>query len=356
VRIAILNDSHCGARNSADIFLDYFATFYSDIFFPYCDKHAIKQIIHLGDFYDQRKLVNFKALHHNRKTFLEPMRERGMTMDIIPGNHDVFYRNTNDLCSLKELLGYFVENVNIVMTPRVMDYAGCKIALLPWINQENYSDSLQFIQTCQASIIGAHLELDGFDMAKGVAAHGGMDPAIFNRFEQVWTGHYHTKSKKGNISYLGTQYEMTWSDADDAKYFHIFDTDTREITAVRNPHTIFTKIIYNDKIDSVLPVVTSATVNRKLVKVLVVAKTDLFGFDRFIDNLQKLEPFELKIAENYEEFLGANVTVDSSIETVSDTALLMDSYVEAVDTLLDKTKIKHQLRELHAEAQNLEIV
>lgn len=104
MKIAVLNDTHCGIRNSSEIFLRNAADFYSKVFFPYCEENNIKQIVHLGDYYDHRKFVNFKALNHNRKNFLDPMRKLGMRMDIIPGNHDTFYKNTNDLNSLKELL------------------------------------------------------------------------------------------------------------------------------------------------------------------------------------------------------------------------------------------------------------
>ena len=354
MKVALLNDTHCGARNASDVFLDYFAKFYGNVFFPYCKEHGISQILHLGDYYDHRKYINFKALNHNRKTFLEPMREMGMTMDIIPGNHDVMYKNTNDLCALKELLGYFVENVNIVMQSKVLEYDGCRIALLPWINQENYAESLRFIETCDAPILAGHLELDGFDVMKGVPSHGGMDPKIFSRFEQVWSGHYHTKSKKNNIHYLGTQFEMTWADANDWKYFHVFDTDTRELTAIRNPHEIYCKYVYDDKMLDP----DGFEINRargKFVKVVVVNKTDFFAFDRFIDRLQKQDPFEIKIAENFEEFTGSNVESEG-LEVISDTGSLMDSYVDAVETELNKDTIKYKLKELYTEAQNLEVV
>ena len=35
MKIAILNDTHCGIRNSSDIFMDYQEKFYRDVFFPY---------------------------------------------------------------------------------------------------------------------------------------------------------------------------------------------------------------------------------------------------------------------------------------------------------------------------------
>ena len=43
MKIAILNDTHCGIRNSSEIFLDNAEDFYTNIFFPECDKRNVKQ-------------------------------------------------------------------------------------------------------------------------------------------------------------------------------------------------------------------------------------------------------------------------------------------------------------------------
>ena len=93
---------------------------------------------------------------------------------------------------------------------------------------------------------------------------------------------------------------------------------------------------------------------KKFVKIIVLNKTDLYMFDKFIDRLQSIETYELKIAENFEEFLGESVE-DEKV-SLEDTTELLDSYVEAVDTDLDKEHIKVKLRELYTEAQNLEVV
>ena len=153
MKVAILNDTHCGVRNSSDIFLKYQERFYEEVFFPYLKENNIKHILHLGDYYEHRKFVNFKALNANRKHFLEPMRDSGITMDIIPGNHDVYFKNTNELCSLKELLGYFTSNVNIVMEPTVLDYDGLGVAVIPWINNANYEQYTKWAMQCKASWI-----------------------------------------------------------------------------------------------------------------------------------------------------------------------------------------------------------
>ena len=351
MKIAILNDTHCGIRNSSEIFLNNAEQFYNDVFFPECEKHGIKQIVHLGDYYDHRKFVNFKALNHNRRIFLDQIRKRGMSMDIIPGNHDTFYKNTNELNSLKECLGHYMNEVHIIMEPTIMQYDSLKLGLLPWICQDNYDLCMNFIRDCRADWIGAHLELNGFEVMRGLTNNHGMDPKLFSRFEMVLSGHYHCSSKKDNIWYLGSQMEFFWSDAHDPKHFHILDTETRQMTKIRTPHTLFEKVLYNDEEMDYNNYNKDLT--NKFVKVIVVNKTDPFIFDRFIDNIQNQKIYELKIAENFNEFIGANVEDENMSFEV--TAEIVDTYIDAVDTDLDKNKIKVEMRQLMTEAQALEI-
>jgi DNA repair exonuclease SbcCD nuclease subunit len=352
MKICILNDTHAGNHNSSEIFLDNADTFYNETLFPYLNDNSIKHIVHLGDYFDNRKFINFKALNRNRQSFLSNLRDCGISMDIIPGNHDTFFKNTNDLNSLKELLGHYMNEVNIVMKPTVMDYDGFKMALLPWITSENYDESMNFIKECKADWLGAHLELGGFDMSRGIQNHGGMDHKIFSKFERVLTGHFHTKSTIDNVTYLGTQLELSWSDAHDPKHFHVLDTATRELTPVQNNCTLFHKVMYNDsEIDYNDYNVSQC--DKKFVKVVVINKADLFTFDRFIDRIQERPIHELKIAENFDEFLGANINDDNI--SVEDTSQLLDSYIEAADTELDKDRLKMSMRELLTEAQALEV-
>jgi DNA repair exonuclease SbcCD nuclease subunit len=353
MKIPILTDTHCGIRNSSEVFINYQSSFYQDIFFPYCKANNVTQIIHGGDYYDHRKYINYKALNSNRKTFLEPLRQMGINMDIIPGNHDVFYKNTNDLCALKELLGFYTGNVNILMNPLVQDYGGLKIAMLPWVNNENYAESMQFIKNCKASWIMGHLELDGFEMMKGITSQGGMSSTIFSRFEKVLTGHFHTKSTRGNINYLGSSMEFTWSDADDPKYFHVIDTETRELEMVRNPITLYTKIFYDDE-ETNYKEYDFAKLKNQFVKIIVVNKNDPFLFDKFVDAVNSIDIHELKIAEDFSEFIGDNVQDDNI--SFEDTTQLLNSYVDEIDTSLDKTKLKSMIHNIYIESVNKEIV
>jgi DNA repair exonuclease SbcCD nuclease subunit len=352
MKLAIISDTHCGARNSSDIFINYQERFYNEVFFPYLLENDIKHILHLGDYYDNRKFINFKALHANRMMFLSKLREYGITMDIIPGNHDTYYKNTNDLNALKELLGHYMNEVNIIMTPRVMTYGSMDIALLPWIAPDNEKVSFDFVNNTTCPTLAGHLEINGFDMHVGMPCHEGVPASLFEKFDLVLSGHFHTKSTKGNISYLGSQFEFFWSDVDDPKYFHILDTETKQLTAVRNPITIYKKIVYDDTKTDYLHY-NLDDIDNKFVKVVVVNKSDTFTFDRFIDRIQNRKIHELKIAESFQEFVGENVSDDNI--SVEDTQQLLYSYVEAVDTDLDKDRIKNEMHSLMIEAQTLEI-
>jgi len=354
-KIAVLNDTHFGVRNSSDTFIQYHQRFFDETLFPYLKKHNIKHIIHGGDLYDHRKYINFKVQHASRKMFLERLHQMGITMDIIIGNHDTYYKSTNDLNSLKELLGYFTSNINIVTEPRVLDYDGLRIGMIPWINSENYTDTIRFINTCDAPWLVGHFELSGFDMMPGMKATDGMSPEIFSRFETVLSGHYHTRSENGNIKYLGSQMEFTWADAGDPKYFHVIDTAERTIEPVRCPITMFEKIYYDDRKMNYFEDYDISKVEGKFVKVVVINKSDPFTFDRFIDRIQQVDHHDLKIAENFDEFLGENVDVDEQI-SVEDTTQLLDSYIENTVTDLEKDRLKELMRSVYVEAVNQEIV
>ncbi len=162
MQIAIINDTHCGVKNGSDVFLKNAEQFYTNVFFPYLEKHNIKTIIHLGDYFEHRKYVNFKALNQNKKMFLDVLRERGIHMSIIPGNHDVYYKNTNELNSLQELLSQNSFSVSIYEDPVDLPFGDMTIGMVPWICPENEDKCLDFLEHSKSNIIMGHFELGGF--------------------------------------------------------------------------------------------------------------------------------------------------------------------------------------------------
>ena len=350
MKIAIITDTHFGARNDNQNFSDYFYKFYNELFFPTLKERGITTCIHMGDVMDRRKYVSYKTATDFRQKFLERFQQLSIDLHMIIGNHDTYYKNTSEVNSMQEL-----GNVGTVYTdPKVVEFDGLPIVLMPWINANNYDKSMDILKTANADILMGHLEINGFAMNAGqMLCEGSWDRSEFKRFETVFSGHFHHKNDDGHIFYLGTPYEIYWSDYNDPKGFHIYDTETRELERVINPYTIYQKIYYDDtENDYSKHDVTKY--KDHYVKLIVVNKKDLYGFDKFTDKLLAADAYEVKIIEDFSELDADNVS-DAIVENSEDTVTILEKYVDELDINLDKKRLKSTMKSLYNEAQDLEI-
>jgi predicted phosphodiesterase len=351
MKIALLNDTHFGARNDSPAFLEHFMRFYNEQFFPYLEKNNIKTLIHLGDVTDRRKFINFKTAHAFRQKFMKRLWEMKVDTHIIIGNHDTYFKNTNEVNSVSELCTTY-DGVNepwIYTNPKEVELGGCRMLFLPWICDDNYEESIYAIDNSTSEICMGHLEIKGFEMQKGIVNEQGLERSQFKRFEKVISGHFHKKSDDGHIYYLGAQYEQTWSDYKDPKGFHIFDTETRELERISNPLRIHKKFIYNDK-DNDYSNVDLSEFNNTFVKVFVTNKTDEDMFNKVLDGLHNnINAHEIMVIEDLNTDLGASVREDI-LEQGEDTLTFLGNYIDQADTELDKQKLKQHIKEIYVEA------
>ena len=350
MKIAIITDTHFGARNDNQNFSDFFFKFYDEIFFPTLIERGITTCIHMGDVMDRRKYVSYKTATDFRKGFINRFKELNIDLHITVGNHDTYYKNTSEVNSMEELAGFGT----IYTDPKVVKFDDTPILLMPWINANNYDKSMHALKTAKSDILMGHLEIAGFAMTgQGMVSANGWEKEHFKRFETVFSGHFHHKNDDGQIYYLGTPYELFWNDCDDPKGFHIFDTGTRELERIVNPLTIFKKIYYDDSQNDY----SKHSVEKykdHYVKVIVVNKKDLYQFDQFIDRVLKTDCHEVKIIEDFSD-LDANTVSDDIVENTEDTMTLLSKYIEELDTSLDKGRLTSLQRQLYTEAQDLEI-
>jgi DNA repair exonuclease SbcCD nuclease subunit len=355
MKIAIVNDTHFGARQESVHFNNYFFRFWDNVFFPYIDEHKIDHITHLGDLVDRRKFINYIIAHSMRSKFFQPIKDRGISMDCLIGNHDVPYRNTNIPNAQMELLGEF-SNVRIIADPCVCSYDGLPVALLPWINSGNYEQSINTIMTSTASVLFGHLEISGYQMDKGHICDTGLSRHLFDRYAATISGHFHTKTTDGSIFYLGTQYELTWSDWDDSKGFHIFDTDTLEITMVRNPYKMFHKIWYDDTEQNLThwKNFDMSAFKDCYVKMVVTNKTNPFLFERVMDMLYKTGPIDIVIVEDFSTGLTLKPE-EVEVNQAEDTPTIINKHIDAMKlTDVDPEKVKKVARDLYTEALGMD--
>lgn len=352
MKVCVLGDTHFGARNDSVHFSIFFEKFYKEIFFPYMEQHNIKHVIQLGDVFDRRKYINFQTLNHCKDYFFKKLNNEYSSW-LLVGNHDAYYKNTNDVNSLDMLLGEY-SNINLITKPTELELDNTSVLLLPWICDDNFATTMETINSTKAQVAFGHLELTGFEMYKGQLMDHGMDPNLFGKFDMVVSGHYHHKSHAKNVTYTGTPYEMTWSDYGDLKGFHIFDTETRELEFISNPFKMFHKLHYDDLNQPVGYVNTWDLTDMAgaYVKVIVRNKTNTLWFDSLIDRLEKSGVSDVQVVEDH--FHLDLESDDDIVSQAEDTLTILRKYVDQIDSTVNKPRLENLLRTLYSEALSIE--
>ena len=356
MKIALITDTHWGARGDSLTFLNYFKKFYDNIFFPYLEEHNIKTCIHLGDVVDRRKFINFKILNDLRENFIDRLWKMGVDTHIIIGNHDTFHKNTNSLNSIEEIFTTYDGQTEpwIYSSPKEVDFDGLGIVMMPWINEDNYGDAMKMIQYCCCQILMGHLEVKGFEQHTGSWNQEGLEARIFEKFDMVMSGHFHHKSDDGTVYYLGNPYEITWSDYKDTRGFHIFDTETRELEHIQNPYRMFHKVFYDDS-EETFESLTGKDYSEyegTYVKLVVQKKTNPFWFDSVMDKLYAANVSDLVVVENFSDF---DVSDEDIIDEAQDTLTILSKYVNTLN-VENKTELDGLMRSLYNEALTVEAV
>ena len=351
MKVAIITDQHFGARNDSVAFLDFFQKFYDNTFFPTIDAAGIDTVLVLGDTFDRRKYVNFYALDRAKKMFFDKLENRGITVYMLAGNHDTYYKNTNEVNSPDLLLTEY-NNIEVIAEPKTINVNGFEVCMLPWICPENYQQSIDEIKNTTSTLCMGHLEIAGFAMYRGMESHEGFSAETFGKFDLVFSGHYHHRSDNGNIHYLGNPYELTWQDYNDPRGFHLFDFSTRQLDFIENPYRMFERLEYSDK--EVEPIdLDQLDLKEKYVKLIVLEKTDFYKFDKFIQKLYNKGCHEIKIVEDFSEFESGEINEEINLE---DTVSVLSNYIDSIETDVDKEKVKSYMRGLYTEAINIEVI
>ena len=344
MKIALICDTHFGIRGNNFSFLDYQEDFFNDVFFPELEKRGIKTILHLGDLVDQRKSINYFTLKRMKEMFLD--RLTGYDVTFICGNHDIFFRNSNSLSALSELLGsYYFRRYS---RPLSFFYYSRPVCLIPWITSENKLQTEDVIHDTPAEICLGHLELSGFPMDGGMIAEYGDDPLQYKKFKSVLSGHYHTKSKSGNIQYLGAPFQFTWADHEQEKGFHILDLDTLDLEYIVNPYTLFHQIVYDGK--SPIDFNQELYFNNSYVKIIAKKKDSQAEFERFVKAIEGSKPLDIKIVE----LADLQVTA-SDITGMETTTEIIRKYINELSVDVDKSKLEELMLQYYKRSQEIEI-
>jgi hypothetical protein len=140
---------------------------------------------------------------------------------------------------------------------------------------------------------------------------------------------------------------MYWTDVNDTRGFHIFDTETLEHTPINNPYKLFYNIYYEDTPHQMFD---ATEYQNKIVKVIVRKKSNIKSFEKFIDKLYSIGVQELKIIENFE--IQENEEFDISED--ENTITILNRYIDESEFNFDKSTIKSIFEDLYKQACEVE--
>lgn len=350
MKLAVITDIHIGARSDSLLFCKHQLKFFNEIFIPYLKENNIDTIICMGDLFDRRKFTNHAILHEWKKEVFDRLTE--FDFHLILGNHDIAYRNSLKVNSPSLFLNHY-DNIILYDEPKEVVFDELKVLMCPWICLENEEQSKTLLRESKSKVVFGHFEINGFEMHRGQVATDGYERSIFERFDCVFSGHFHHRSSNGPIHYIGNPYDLSWADFNDYRGFAVFDTSTLEFEYIDNPFKVHSKFYYDDK-NKGQDYYKGFDLNGLedcFVKVVVVNKTDLYQFDQFLNRLYSIKLADLKIIEEFDD-IAADQVSDEKID-LEDTMTLMDTYIDSIEIDGEKEKLKSLMKGLYLEASRL---
>ncbi len=347
-RVAVISDIHFGARSENVNYTEYQKNFF-EFFFKVIDEEGITEILNLGDVFDRRKFVNFQTLRNMKKFYYDQLASRGLNEHFLIGNHDTYFKSTNDINSPSLILTPYIKNL-IWKEPKILNILGEQILFVPWISSDNKDICLEYLSNASTKIIVGHFEINGFEMNKGVYCDHGIEPNIFEKFDLVLSGHFHQKSSGPNrrINYVGSPFEMNWGDYGEDRGFHLLDLSSKELTFIKNPFTLFKAISSEEITDR-----TDYNFYRNsFVKVIVNSKTSPKKIDLIREKMMLAGVADLKLIEELpvtDEQLRLNVNL---VDTLS----MIHEHIDNDDMItIDKNSLKIFISEVYKDAMDVEI-
>jgi DNA repair exonuclease SbcCD nuclease subunit len=331
-KVCVIGDMHLSLKNGDPTMFKHHLKFLNWVT-RFCEEKGIRDVYQTGDIFDTRRILNNNISFHIQKFF----QEQGLEWHILLGNHDTYSKTSNQVNTPETILSHYVTLVkDDLVTVGSVDF-------IPWISPQNQEKIMRQVAESNSRFCIGHFEFQGFDMGMGHLAEHGMSHKLFQKYEKVLSGHYHTKSQKDNVIYVGTPYQITFIDHDETKGVHIFDTETGELEFHEYPEKFFLRLEYDDGLDFDL-----STVTDKWIRLTIKQKTDEKVFDKFEKELNSHSPADLKIIENMvkhsESYQIENVDISKATE-------IMAQYINQTDFIgIDKTELNRRMEELYGKA------
>ena len=300
----LITDTHLGIKNNNEFWLDVVSDFFDSVI-EYAINNNITNIIHLGDFFNDRKSLNVLTLNKGQ-SICEKFKKFNLDIYIIKGNHDQYYANKTETTSLHYLS--LIDNVHIVNSITEIEK---DTYLIPW--------GLDFTHLPEDSILMGHFEINGFNInpSGNEMKNAKINISDFKKFKQVYSGHFHAISQQKNITYIGSSIPLNFNDKNSLRGFYTY----------KNNHINF--IPYNDS-PSFIEVFSTDNFKEKSIKnnIIKFIFTEDYGTaknQKLLQEIYDMNPLEVHI----KFFINDEVSLDTLTELeYIDNNELLDMYIK----------------------------
>ena len=339
MKIAIVGDMHLGIKQNSIHMQNQSLKFIK--FLVESAGHKFNKIIFMGDMFDNRKTIDLStmALYREIDNTFTTVSLYDYEVYSLVGNHDLFYKNSSRINS-QSLLSNHIMTIDEPTT--IHDLS---IDIIPWINEENHENIRKFVENSKSRFCFGHFEFTGFKFDKNSTANvkEKISQKLFkDKYEKVFSGHYHIKSEKDNIYYVGTPHQLTWVDHNVKKGYHIFDTDTGELEFVHYDNDIFIEIKYEKNRNYDFTKFTN-----KYIKVVIEKIEDAYDYDLFYKQMLDSNPADLKLINMEQSITENSLDISDNVNINTDTLEIIEEYIQ---TDSDKDLILQYIRSCYNKA------
>lgn len=342
MKISVIGDAHFGKYGQ--YFLESQLRFFHDQAIPYFKKNKIKNLIFTGDIFENRKNLDV-FVHNTVYGFFQHLSNSGFTCYLYLGNHDTYYKNTNDVNSLK--IFKQIKNVNVIEQIEEHTIGGKDFLFIPWIYDINkFNEEMKSIRRDYDYVFG-HFDIIGARMNKWKYSPHGLAKDFIFQFKRVFSGHYHSRSieqhASGELIYVGTPYQLDRGDVGEKRGFCVIDLETDTYEFVENEKSIkFITLLYPSKEDF-------SQITGNVVDIVVENEVDTDELATYQEEVNKLKPILPAILKTTSQSYSGIVDVEElNIKSLTD---MFDEYVESLgieDNL--KKKVDEELSSLYEES------
>lgn len=329
-KAAVATDIHFGAKNNSTIHNDDCLNFIK-WFIETAKSNNCDTAIICGDYHNNRASVNILTLNYIVKS-LELLNSAFSNVYMILGNHDLYYKENRDIHSVE--WATHLSNIHII-NDIITDG---NVTLCPWLVNDEYKKTKKI----NSQYVFGHLELPLFYMNSMVILpeHGEFNHKWFSNAGQVFSGHFHKRQTRDNITYIGNAFPHNYGDAGDKdrgmmilewgkdpEYLHWPDQPTFSVNNLSDVLKNTDKLLLPNSYNRVIIDVEISYEESNFLKEQLVPQYNLREFSMIPKKSEKLED---STENDNLKFEGVDQLVTSAINNIEsksfDRQVLLDIY------------------------------